>query len=71
MQAFFDRLLAVVVSSIIKALSEPGVLTGLVDAWLGVMRERQIKASGANDEDKRFVDGAVADGWGAERVRGE
>jgi hypothetical protein len=60
---FFDKLLAAIVRATIKALSEPGVLAGLVDSWLSVTRERQIKASGVNDEDKMFIDGAHADGW--------
>lgn len=63
MQAFFDKLLAVVVSSVIKALSEPGVLVGLVDAWIGVMQERQLKPAKENNEDKIFVDSAGRDGW--------
>lgn len=63
MQTFFDKLLAVIVLATIKALSEPGVAAGLVDAWLSATRERQIKASEVNDEDKKFIDSAHSDGW--------
>lgn len=63
MQTFFDKLLAVIVRATIKALSEPGVLAGLVDAWIGVMQERQLKPAKENNEDKIFVDSAGRDGW--------
>lgn len=63
MQTFFDKLLAVIVRATIKALSEPGVLVGLVDAWIGVMQERQLKPAKENNEDKIFVDSAGRDGW--------
>jgi hypothetical protein len=63
MQTFFDKILAVIVRSAIKALSEPGVLAGLVDVWIGVIQEQQVKPAKENDEDKKFVDSAHTDGW--------
>ena len=64
METFFDRLMAIIVRSTIKALAEKGVLQGLVDAILGAISPRQIAASKPNRDDDAFIQKAAAEGWG-------
>lgn len=58
-----ERLVAVIVRTIVATLSEPGVLAGLFDAWRAAAEPRLIQPSKANEDDEKFVKGATADGW--------
>ncbi len=60
-----ERLVAVIVRTIVATLSEPGVLAGLLDAWRTATEPRLMQPSKPNADDERFVEGATSDGWGS------
>jgi hypothetical protein len=63
MESFIDRLMAAIVRSSIKALSEPGVMQGLVDSAVGCLRPKLVQAAKPNEDDDAFIKNAQSDGW--------
>lgn len=60
-----ERLVAVIVRTIVATLSEPGVLAGLLNAWRTATEPKIMQPSKPNEDDEGFIESAAADGWGS------
>lgn len=60
---YLERFAALFVRASIKALSEPGVLSGLIDAWRAAMEPKLVEASKPNKQDDAIIEQAKSDGW--------
>ena len=63
MNTFIARLTEMITLGIVRALSRPGILSGLSNAWRAAMEPQQIVAAKPDKDDDAFINDAKADGW--------
>lgn len=63
MKDWIAKVTEAVILGIFTALTKPGVLVGLVNAWREAHSPQQIQASKPNSQDEKFTNQAKLDGW--------
>ncbi len=63
MNTFIAKLTEMIALGVVRALSRPGILTGLSNAWRAAMEPQQIVAAKPDKDDDAFINDAKADGW--------
>jgi len=63
MNTFIAKLTEMIALGIVRALSRPGILTGLSQAWRAAMEPQQIVAGKPDKDDNAFLNDAKEDGW--------
>ncbi len=69
MTDFIAKITEAIVTGALNALSKPGVLSGIVNAWRFAVRPQQIQASKPNNDDTNFLRDAQVDGWVHDSVK--
>ena len=63
MNDFIAKLTEMIALGIVRALTRPGIMTGLCNAWRAAMEPQQIMAGKPDRDDDAFINDAKADGW--------
>ena len=63
MSDWIAKVTEAVILGMFKALTKPGILVGMLDAWHQANEPRQIIASKPNKDDEAFIKDAKNDGW--------
>ena len=63
MNTFIAKLTEMIALGIVRALSRPGILSGLSQAWRAAMEPQQIMAAKPDKDDDAFISNAKEDGW--------
>ena len=63
MNTFIAKLTEMIALGIVRALSRPGILSGLSQAWRAAMEPQQIVAGKPDKDDDSFITEGKADGW--------
>ncbi len=63
MNEFIAKLTEMIALGILRALSRPGCMTGLCNAWRAAMEPQQIMAGKPDKDDDAFINDAKEDGW--------
>ena len=63
MNTFIAKLTEMIALGILRALSRPGILSGLSNAWRAAMEPQQIVAAKPDKDDDTFINNAKTDGW--------
>lgn len=63
MNDFIAKLTEMMALGILRAMSRPGSMTGLCNAWRAAMEPQQIIAGKPDKDDDAFINNAKEDGW--------